>query len=310
MNATEPLDSDATTTALPPRVRGLWAEACNWVAWLCGMFDLATLRTTGISREHGARVGIWLMNIEGAIRRLILSAALALAPPAPRVSRTCAATRAPVAASSRRPGFRVFRLQGAGDTQPRVASHTPRTPKPYGHIPFPTDPLLCVGSAQPRTHSAPTQRARNPLDRWVRPSRQDPDWRAPEDSDFFFRDHASRNIAPRAATRTHARPQPQTQEAFPPSLTDWRRHHDAWTQPVPAPDLATRLAALAHIIANPAAAIASAARRLHASSSNAPTLTQRVRPEPPKRAAHIATAGHTDDFLKRCCDAAFAPDTS
>lgn len=26
----------------------------------------------------------------------------------------------------------------------------------------------------------PQQRARNPLDRWVRPSRQDPDWRASE----------------------------------------------------------------------------------------------------------------------------------
>ena len=216
-------------------------------------------------------------------------------------------------ASPRRPGFRVFRLRGAGGPSPRETARPPRTPKAYGHIPFPADPLLCVGGAAPRTSPATraaSQRARNPLDRWVRPSRHDPDWRGPEDSDFFFRDNALINHPQRTTTR--ARTKPKTQDLFPPSLADWRRQHDAWTQPVPAPDLAARLAALAHVIANPMSAIASAARRLHTSVANAPTLMQRARPEPlpPKRAARIATAGHTHDFLKRCCDAGIAPDTS
>ena len=63
--------------AMPPRVRGLWLEAVNWVGWLLAMFDRDALRTKGVSRETGALLGIWLTNIEGAVRRLILVAAFA-----------------------------------------------------------------------------------------------------------------------------------------------------------------------------------------------------------------------------------------
>ncbi|MDP3494913.1 MAG: hypothetical protein Q8R82_17510 [Hyphomonadaceae bacterium] len=314
MNADTPHLSDPSAPAMPPRVRTLWSEACDWVAWLVGMFDRDALKTTGISREHGARVSIWLMNIEGAIRRLILAAALVVAPPSPRASRTCAATRVhTVAASPRRPGFCVFRLRGVGETAPRADARTSRSTKPYGHLTFPADPLLCLGDAPARTgrtaHAA-TPRARNPLDRWVRPSRQDPDWRAPEERGAFSRRDAM--PASHSATRPRATPQPQAQGDLPPSLADWRRRHDAWTQPVPAPDLAARLEALSAVIANPAAAIASAARRLHASCATAPTLMRQAFPDadPPRRAAHIATAGHTTDFLKRCHAGLIAPDTS
>lgn len=317
MNANTPLENDTGAAAMPARLRSLWAEACNWVAWLASMFDRNTLKTTGVSREQGARISIWLMNIEGAIRRLILAAALAFTPPAQRASRAGAA-RAPVAAASaRRPGFRVFRLRGAVEAAPReTAPATPRTAKAYGHIPFPADPLLCIGHAPQRPPLATREsipRARNPLDRWVRPSRQDPDWRAPEDSDFFFRDNASRERSRDNAARPRTRLKPKAQltapDDIPPSLLDWRRRYDAWTQPVPAPDLAARLEALARVIANPMAAIASTARRLRASNS-APALLPRTPPDlsPPRRAAHIATAGHTQDFLKRCCEAAL--DTS
>lgn len=317
MNANTSLESDTGAAAMPARLRSLWAEACDRVAWLTGMFDRNALKTTGLSRLFGARVSIWLMNIEGAVRRLILAAALAFTPPAPGPKRVCAAARAhSPASSSRRPGFRVFRLHSEAETARRDSTRAPRAAKPYGHIPFPADKLLYIGGHPhaPLATGATTPRARNPLDRWVRPSRQDPDWRASEDS-TFFRDHASRDATSRAAARPRAgfqpKPPPKAHEDIPPSLLDWRRQHDAWTQPVPAPDLAARLEALAHVIANPLSAIASAARRLRASAS-APARLLHTPPDlsPPRRAAHIATAGHTQDLLKRCCEAVLAPDTS
>lgn len=298
-------DSQADHPAIPAGLRSLWAEACEWAAWLANMFSLDKLRA-GIRRETGARLTIWLMNIEGAVRRLILAAALALAPPARRAPRACAAARTqPQAATRRRPAFRIFRLHGAGETTSVAPASTPQH-KPYGHIPFAADPLLSLGAARITRHAnAPRQptRTRNPLDRWVRPSRQDPDWRPSEDDTLMFGAPAAQRASSPHTPRPPRTPHDPAAipESLPESLYDWRRRYDEWERAIPAPDLAARLEALVHIAANPAAAIARAARRLSALNTPIHPLARKAAtlPAPPRRAAQFPTAGHTADFFQR-----------
>lgn len=249
------------------------------------------------------------MHIEGAVRRLILAAALVFTPPDVRRNAGCALAREP-AACPRRRGFRVIRLvSGEAAREPATPLERKATPKPYGHLPFPADPLLSLGVMQTRHAPPHAARQRNPLDRWGRLSRRDPDWRAPEETP---------SAAPRAAHRHSSRTGhgPHAREATPDgldaSLHDWRRRHDEWRRVIPAPDLAARLEALQRIADNPAAAIASTARRLARARDRALMLAQAAAPlaDPPRRATHIATAGHTLAFAQRCRDALVAPDTS
>lgn len=318
MNTRTFSQSDATAPAMPPRARGLWSEACDWVGWLLSMFDRDALRTKGVSRQTGARLGIWLMNIEGAVRRLILTAAFAFKLPGYWRKPGRSDTRSRVAApSSRRASFCVFRLRGMGDApKPRPANSgdaKPREPKPYGHIRFPADPLLSLG-ATPRAarERSSTPRARNPLDRWGRLSRQDPDWRPPEQAMRFAHESTPHPAPPKPRTR----PAPHNPEALeaglPASLHDWRRRHDEWLKPVPAPDFAARLDALQRVAINPSAAITRAARRLALSHNRALTLARQASSEmdPPRRAAHIVTAGHSEAFFRSCHIALITPDTS
>jgi hypothetical protein len=128
------MNSDAHTerdvTAVPAGLRGLWQEACGWVAWLASVFDRNVLKTTGVNRSAGARLSLWLLDIEGAVRRLLLAAALAFTPPAPRKPHACAAARTqPAAAPTRRHGFCIFRLRGAGQAT-HAAAPSARQPKP------------------------------------------------------------------------------------------------------------------------------------------------------------------------------------
>lgn len=256
---------------MPAGLRALWSEACGWVGWLFGVFARDALRTRGVSRETGARLGVWLMDIESAVRRLILAAALAFMPPARRTP-ACADARTQTAATSpRRPGFCVFRLAASSEAAHRPdasASTTPGEAKPYGHVHFPTDPLLRLGAKQQRTTHMPRNNAlptRNPLDRWVRLSRHDPDWRPSEDiARPYFRPtlHA-------APSRTKSARAAHNPEALPDSLHDWRRRHDEWRKQLPAPDLAARLETLQRIASDPSAAITSAARRLRQASDKA-----------------------------------------
>ena len=318
MNTRTSSQSDTTAPAMPPRVRGLWLEAVNWVGWLLAMFDRDALRRKGVSRETGALLGIWLTNIEGAVRRLILAAAFAF-PLAGYLRQPGGDARSRIAApSSRGAGFCVFRLRGMGDaTTPRpahIGNTTPREPKPYGHIRFPIDPLLKLG-ATPRAHRerATTPRARNPLDRWGRLSRQDPDWRPPEQVVQFSRERTPHAAQPKSPPTRHAsRPPEALQAGLPASLYDWRRRHDEWQKFVPAPDFAARFDALQRVATDPSAAIARAARRLAHSHNRALMLAREAAPqtEPPRRAAHIATAGHIETFIRTCHGALFTPDTS
>src|SRR5262245_24760403 len=167
---------DQTASALPQGLRELWREACAWTVWLFGALDLAMLRTAGVDRTFGARLGGWLMHVEAGVRRLILAAALSLTPPAirPAAIRKAASARKPAA---RRTAFRIFALRGTGASRP-AAPRPPQLLRPYAHILFPGDPLLRLGAspriAEPRRFA---YRRPNPLDRWGRLSRQDPDWR-------------------------------------------------------------------------------------------------------------------------------------
>ena len=319
MNTRTSSQSDQTAPAMPPRVRALWVEAVNWVGWLFAMFDRDALRTQGINREAGARLAIWLMNIEGAVRRLILAAAFAFPLLGHRRKPGRSDSRSRIAApSSRRTSFCVFRLRGMGDTPAPRPAHsgnaTPRAPEPYGHIRFPMDPLLRLG-AMPRAARAriDTLRARNPLDRWVRLSRQDPDWRPPEQAVRFAHD-AKPHAVQRKSTRTRSAPHPPEalQSGLPASLYDWRRCHDEWLRQVPAPDFAARLEAVQRITVNPSAAIARAARRLARSHNRALMLARQSSAEmdSPRRAARIITAGHGETFFRMCHLALITPDTS
>jgi hypothetical protein len=293
--------------ALPAGLRSLWEEACGWVDFLLGMFDPASLRAMGLSRARGVRLTLWLANIEGAVRRLILAAALVFVPSSPQRTPRPAHGK-PRPARARRAGFRVFRLRGSGKAHAHAPP--PGALKPYGHVVFPADPLLSLGLAPARASRLRAPRARNPLDRWVRPARHDPDWRpselaragsAPQRPLAFARDDAPR---PRAEPALHG--------PLPASLWDWRRRHDAWREVIPAPLLAARLDALARAAAAPAALIARAARRLAQPHNAGPGRLRNATPRThiPRRARHLPNESHAPDFTQRCHDELIRRDTS
>ncbi|HOY79414.1 MAG TPA: hypothetical protein PLN33_16480 [Hyphomonadaceae bacterium] len=308
---------------IPTALRKLWREARGLVAWLVTAIDRPALSTTGISREQGAKVSIWLMNIEASVRRLILSAALTFTLPTPRTI-ACAHTPAPRKhALTRRPGFCVFRLAGASET-PAIPTQlqrttTPTARKPFSHIAFPSDPLLNLGASQRgHAHATPppiTRHARHPLDRWVRPARQDPDWRSHEDENAMFADREHDEDTPkrkRAKREPRPKSEPRDPNELPYSLHDWRRCHDEWQRHVPAPDLAARLDALTRITQDPRAAITSAARRLARSRLTTTTLARRATPRTnvPRRAAHLYTDHRRIDLPDRCHAQIARADTS
>lgn len=298
------------TDIIPAALRALWSEARDWAAFILNGFDRNAMRVTGLKRERAARLSIWLLNVESGIRRLILSAALALTPPEQRVrpQRTHSASHKP-----RPPAFRIFRLHPETTAPSRRHSHSAATPAPYAHIRFPADPLLALGAppARPahRTHNGgpPLARPRvpNPLDRHGRLSRQDPDWRASE--------HASPPSQRPARPHKQRRPRtPHTPEAIPPSLHDWRRVHDEWERLIPAPGLAARLDALERITADPHAAILRTSRRLAHSRERTIAFAHIARPpsRAPRRIRHIHTAGHTQHFAENAHAQLRAHDTS
>lgn len=279
-----------------PVLGALWGEAKVLVRFVLSLFSVAQLRAPGISRRRGALLSMFLAHVEGGIRRIILAAALAFTAPAPR-PRVCAATTspppAPHAGAARRAGLCIIRLAASepasGKTPP------PKTARPYGHIPFPADPLLSLPHKHPQGAEARfASHRRNPLDRWVRRSRRDPDWRPPEPSG----DYVAR-LCPEDAPRRERHP-PQANEGLPDSLWDWRRQYDAWNDPVAAPDFAARLEALQRIIADPQALIASTARRLQASRGLARTRAAARPPAPPpRRTRDLASSGYGEDFALR-----------
>ncbi|RYD97541.1 MAG: hypothetical protein EOP61_16545 [Sphingomonadales bacterium] len=146
---------------------------------------------------------------------------------------------------------------------------------------------------------------KHPLDRWVRLSRNDPDWRAPPERDFVDPDlHRDLNDAAINAILQDdwqsdiwlptgeklKRKKPQRLD----STADWRRCHDEWQKLVPAPNLAARLDALARATANPHALIQRTARRLQSGRDRTLALARAARPitRLPRLARKVATSDY------------------
>ncbi len=280
---------------IPAPLRSLWQEAARLVVFVLHQFNRDRIRT-GIKRTTGAHIAIWLGGAESALRRLILMAAMSFTP-APLKARA-AHTPTPRNATTKR-SFRIFHLHGSGIAHGRTSSSA-HTRAPYAHIVFPADPILSLGRAPSRPpkhrHNGgpvlPRPRQRNPLDRWVRLSRNDPDWRAPPESLNAMFDY---NIIPEPLSEREG--DTPTRKRKPPlrhdSAADWRRQHDEWQKLVPAPTLAARLDALERALANPHALIQRTARRLASNRDHTLSLARAARPntEPPRRARHIETTG-------------------
>ena len=295
----------------PAALRSLWSQARGWIAFVLRGCDRTVMRTTGIQREEGARIAIWLQGVESAVRRLILTAALVLTPPAQRAR--LRATRLSPASRAQR-SFRIFSLREPSTSPSRGRAHNAPTRTPHGHIPFPADPILALGAPRVRAprigHNGgppmPRTRAPNPLDRHGRLSRQDPDWRPPEHA-------ASHRIASDALPRAPRRPRPpRDPEALPPSLYDWRRHYDEWERLIPAPGLAARLDALERVAANPGAIIVRTARRLIHAKERALALARVAKPalRKPHRVRHVEPEMWIPLFAQACHSALATHDTS
>ncbi|RYG37559.1 MAG: hypothetical protein EON93_03450 [Burkholderiales bacterium] len=309
MNTRAPEKKDAPAIPAPlraPALGQLWAEAAAFVGFIFEMFCPDRLRTTGVSRRRGALLSIFLANVEAGIRRLILAAALVFTPPAlrPRARSTQTHPTNP-SPKKHRAGLCILRLPSMEST-PAIPSQLasrrrPPAPTPYGHMPFPCDPLLSLPPRKKpgigRLFPLPF---RNPLDRWVRQSGSRRDRRPPEPSSRPTRPKIARDEdAERIPQKRRA---PQANEGLPESLWDWRRCHDAWTNPIPAPDFAARLDALRRAIANPQALITSTARRiaLTRAATRAYAATRAPRLRPPKRARDIDRSHYGEDFAPRC----------
>ncbi|MET0293823.1 MAG: hypothetical protein ABW042_02315, partial [Phenylobacterium sp.] len=294
------------TAHISAPIRALWKEAANFIVCVLLQVDRDKVRA-GIDRTQGARLSIWLGGAEAALRRLIIIAALAFTPAPlkhptrPPTPRTSPSPR-PQAPRSR--GFRVFHELATGrrgHTPPRA----PRPPAPYRHLRFAIDPMLALGRGfitrpTPRHNGGPAMtrhRLPNPLDRWGRLSRNDPDWRPPEPQ--------PRRAVPAPEPKpdlndVDLETQPRTRRRKPrsaprhDSTADWRRCYDEWNRRVPAPALAARLDALNRIIANPAAIIQRTARRLLSRGPHTLMYARDAYPvvAMPRRARHVVTSGH------------------
>ena len=290
-----------TQALIPSRIRTLWDTTITFITDLLMQFDRNDLRI-GLRRDSGVRLSILIANAEGAFRRLILMAALAFTPSALKSKRQ---TRTPHPTAERAPTFRVFSLHGAGASHHR----TPPRHEPHAHIRFP-DPILHLARTPRRRptyrHNGgpilPRPKKKHPLDRWVRLSRNDPDWRAPPERDFtdpedkpesvnaiWSTDWTSETWLPNGEKLAPRKPQRRD------STADWRRCHDEWQKLVPAPNLAARLDALARAAANPDALIKRTARRLQPNRERNLALARTARPisRLPRLARKVDT-GHID----------------
>jgi hypothetical protein len=295
-----------------PYRRGLWAEAYHWVCWLLSMFgDLGELRVRGLSRATGLRLSNWLWGMEGAVRRLIIAAALAMDPKDRPEAKEKQVRRKPPKLCNRRPVFRVFCLRRAADgpsSQLEAASSAASAPEPYGHIPYPSDPLLVLGEARRHAVRARGPRQPNPLDRRGRLTRRDPDWRPGETGPQRSKSEENPSLRPHC---TRKPPEPHMAQALPASLWDWRRVQDEWKKVIPAPSLAARIFALQRVVADPEALIARTAQRLQTFREQAAALIKQALPLPRQpRRARVPLFSDISMLAARCHGAIFRPDTS
>lgn len=247
-------------------LQDLWSEACRLADFLPQIFgEPAAIAGAGLSRRVALRCSNWLWSIEALVRRIIIAAALAfdpkkLTPLRQRISASSAQAPRPSANAA---SFRLFAFV-CPTRRPHARSSTPR---PYAHVPFPTDDLLRLGvrpprprdseaSDQPRQPAEGEPRPRNnPLRCRARISRWDPDYCPDMESR-----PAIRLSTPQLST-------PRMRHAHVSSLhrlpsAEWRRVEDEWERVLPAPGLARRILGLLRVIEKPMLRITRLARRL------------------------------------------------
>lgn len=310
-----------------PYQRGLWAEARHWVERCLAVFgEPAQLAAVGLTRRLALRYRKWLWCIEGAVRRLIIAAALVIDPASlaratPRPSQPGAM---PEHAARRERGaaFRIFSIGGRRDpdaSSPEAARPQP-PPQPHRHVPFPADDLLAIGKADARTgrRRSASPRRLNPLDRRGRASRCDPDYcedpgDAQDDWQSFSlfgprtRDHDAAAIPPRREPGHRDTTSPY---GFPSGLPEWRRIDEEWARVIPAPDLGARIAALCRVIENPARSITRLARLIERRRKLAQRLAAIPAPVLRKPRRDPTPDPPCQDLLARSHAALPRPDTS
>jgi hypothetical protein len=280
-----------------PYETGLWARARWWVFQCLNIFgEPGELAAVGLTRRVALRCKNWLWTIEGAVRRLIIAAALAIDPAslplAPAKSGSSQRTATPAPDKPAKPTFRVFAIHRPSPSsgapivdREHAASDQPhREPRPrplHRHVPFIADDLLTIGATA--AHAGRTRRASvrriNPLDRRGRPSRWDPDYVYDEAEEQAKFDRSMFGPVRTEDSRTPPPPrEPKQRDLYfrrrhSSSIFEWRRIDEEWKRVLPAPDLGKRIFALCRVMEKPERWITRLARLLARNKQLARQLT-------------------------------------
>lgn len=267
--------------------RGLWREVRWWLHQASVCFgEPQDIAHDGLTRRLGRQLSAWLFAMEGAVRRLVLAAALALglSPIAPAPRRPRAQAR-PRAANPVQAAFRVFaRVAGRGR---RASGASPAWPQDVErHGVFRRDPLLRLDAPAPTPRRKPVA-VRRSAPRVIarRMSRWDPHYRARSDweSDLERRERLARaraDATPRPKRpRLSADDRAARAQLYVSAEQARQRQLAAEHRVLPAPGLGRRLQALARLMLDPDRIIARTARRLARAAGLAERLAALPAPE-------------------------------
>ncbi len=327
----------------------LWRDARWWVEQAFGAFgDLAAIATVGLTRRAGLRLKGWLYSIEGGIRRLVLAAALQLAPATLAASAVSARPTQstilePKPAKDRtapkdwRVSFRVFsvaKIRRGPKNAPRIWSldripaapppkpvRLPRPPAlPDPHHPFTADPLLAINAAEARAKETrkPASRRAMPKPKKGRLSRWHPDYNPKHDPDhFLIYGRPSRGLPldreEKLKQKRDRRGGKDRHGAFGHApIFSIRDEIAEAARLFPALKLAKRLEALRRVMADPQACIRRVARMLARHRDMVVRLAGLPPPPPRKLKALNMSSPPALDFLEHTCRLLRppAPDTS
>jgi hypothetical protein len=251
--------------------RGLWWDVRWWLYQATVAFGPLNEIAAGLSRSLGRRLSAWLYAIEGATRRLILSAAIALQlSPIARASRP-PSPRKPQPPRPRRAGFRVFAIVppvSNTDPSPTAARSSGRAIAPFRHVAYSADPLLRIGAEDitrqrrphgQRPHAAFSRPAFRPLHTY-----QTATDIAGVDTSGDVRLRAAIAHYRPSGPRRHLTRAERIRKGRALAIRDGLRalaERDA-ARVIPAPHLARRLEALLALVQNPQTVIDRTARRL------------------------------------------------
>jgi hypothetical protein len=253
-----------------PRQASLWARAWEWLARWMVVFPPDEILRDGLSRRLALRCCNWLWPLEATVRRLIIAAALALDPF--EVARAVAArpkgAQAQFSTEQKSPAtFRVIAIRGAGSPRQSPSAGNARR-YTARHLPFPSDELLRLGAPmQPRRPELTASHA-NPLFRRGRVRPTDPDYIPKSEADYANRSESLFGAREERLSRPEREPDSvrhfRCRAQIEPDDSEWRRLEKEWERVLPAPNIATRISALARVFDSPEQHIHRLARRLAA----------------------------------------------